>query len=67
MHRSTTLVLAVAFVAAGAAQAQTIKEHIAEAKQVWAAFAIPSSVRPKPCPKKTTVSRPRPTPAPLVR
>jgi hypothetical protein len=36
MHRFTTLVLAAAFMTAGAAQAQTLKDHIAEAKGVWA-------------------------------
>ena len=35
MHRFTTLVIAAAFVSAGAAQAQTLKDHIGEAKGVW--------------------------------
>ena len=36
MHRFTTLVLAAAFLSAGALQAQTLKDHIGEAKGVWA-------------------------------
>jgi hypothetical protein len=35
MYRFTTLVLAAAFASAGAAQAQTLKDHLAEAKGVW--------------------------------
>ena len=35
MNRFTTLVLTAAFMTAGAAQAQTLKDHIAESKGVW--------------------------------
>jgi uncharacterized damage-inducible protein DinB len=35
MYRYTTLIAAAAFLTAGAIQAQTLKDHIAEAKGVW--------------------------------